>query len=178
MQVRPHWSSSKTRFFNNIEGSFSKASVVKAKNLRGVIPTRVAKGVINGLENEHACNIASGRETARLLAAVDHPNLRDVWDPANALVAGEVPYPDGYNRLPFDRIAHVHAKDCRVRDRKVTFHAFGEGQVDWQGQIHALARDGYRGWISLETHWGGPGGNKLEGSRICGRSLLEMATAP
>ena len=61
---------------------------------------------------------------------------------------------------------------------KVTFHAFGEGQVDWKGQIHALARDGYRGWISLETHWGGPGGNKLEGSRICGRNLLEMATAP
>jgi len=24
MQVRPHWSRSKTRFFNNIEGSFSK----------------------------------------------------------------------------------------------------------------------------------------------------------
>jgi len=135
-------------------------------------------GVMIGLENEHACNIATGRETARLLAAVDHSNLRVVWDPANALVAGEVPYPDGYNRLPFDRIAHVHAKDCRVRDRKVTFHAFGEGQVDWKGQIHALARDGYRGWISLETHWGGPGGNKLEGSRICGRNLLEMATAP
>jgi len=26
MQVRPHWSSSKTRFFNNIEGSFSRAT--------------------------------------------------------------------------------------------------------------------------------------------------------
>jgi sugar phosphate isomerase/epimerase len=98
----------------------------------------VGKGVMIGPEDEHACNIATGRETARLLAAVDHPNLRVVWDPANALVAGEVPYPDGYNRLPFDRIAHVHARDCRVRDRKVTFHAFGEGQVDWQGQIHAL----------------------------------------
>jgi len=31
MQVRPHWSSSKTRFFNNIEGSFSKARCLEQK---------------------------------------------------------------------------------------------------------------------------------------------------
>jgi hypothetical protein len=35
----------------------------------------------------------------------------------------------------------------------------------------ALVRDGYKGWISLETHWPGPGGDKLQASMICGRTL-------
>ena len=55
-----------------------------------------AHDLIIGLENEHACNIATGAETARVLAAIDHPNLKVVWDPANALVSGEKPFPEGY----------------------------------------------------------------------------------
>jgi sugar phosphate isomerase/epimerase len=49
--------------------------------------------------------------------------------------------------------------------------------VDWKGQIAALRRAGYRGWISLETHWTGPEGNKAEGSVICGRNLKTLAQA-
>ena len=59
------------------------------------------------IENEHACNIGTGEETSRVLAALDHPNLKVVWDPANALVAGENPFPEGYGRIPPGRIAHV-----------------------------------------------------------------------
>jgi sugar phosphate isomerase/epimerase len=79
------------------------------------------RGVTIGIENEHACNIGTGEETARLLAALDHPNLKVVWDPANALVAGENPFPEGYGRIPPVRIAHVHAKDCRVENHKATW---------------------------------------------------------
>jgi sugar phosphate isomerase/epimerase len=127
-----------------------------------------------GIENEHACNIATGAETARLLDAVAHPNLRVVWDPANAYVSGETPYPDGYRRLSTERIAHVHAKDCRMEDRQPAWCTFGEGGIDWKGQIRALAEDGYKGWISLETHWTGPRGDKREASVICGRRLKTM----
>lgn len=131
-------------------------------------------GVIVGLENEHACNIATGAETARLLDAVEHPGLQVVWDPANALVSGETPYPGGYEKLPAHRIGHVHAKDCRVEGHRPVWGPLGEGAIDWQGQIAALVRDGYRGWVSLETHWAGPDGNKLEGSKICGRNLASL----
>ena len=48
--------------------------------------------------------------------------------------------------------------------------------VDWRGQIAALARDGYHGWISLETHWPGPGGDKHLASMICGRNLKNLVT--
>jgi sugar phosphate isomerase/epimerase len=129
-----------------------------------------------GLENEHACNIATGAETARVLEAVAHPNLKLVWDPANAYVSGETPFPDGYRRLPVERIAHVHAKDCRVEGHRPIWCALGEGGIDWKGQIRALADDGYKGWISLETHWQGPNGDKREASVICGRNLRTMTS--
>lgn len=127
-----------------------------------------------GLENEHACNIATGAESARVLDALDHPALGLIWDPANALVAGESPYPEGYRQLPAGRIVHVHAKDCDVHGHTPTWGPLGEMSIDWVGQIAALRRDGFRGWISLETHWPGPGGDKREASLICGRSLRRM----
>jgi L-ribulose-5-phosphate 3-epimerase len=135
-------------------------------------------GRIIGLENEHACNIATGAETARLLEAVTHPNLKVVWDPANAYVSGETPFPDGYRRLPPGRIVHVHAKDCFVRDHRPAWGPLGECGIDWKGQIAALSADGYQGYISLETHWGGPGGDKHQASMICGRNLKALVDVP
>ena len=132
-------------------------------------------GLTIGIENEYACNISTGAETARLLAALDHPHLKVVWDPANALLSGEDPFPEGYGRLPPGRIAHVHAKDCWIENHKIAWAPLGEGIIDWKGQVAALARDGYTGWISLETHWPGPGGDKLQASMICGRTLMKMA---
>lgn len=134
------------------------------------------RGLTIAIENEHACNIATGEETARVLAALEHPSLKMVWDPANALVSGETPFPDGYGKLPPARIAHVHAKDCVREGGKLAWGPLGEGVIDWKGQIEALRRDGYAGWISLETHWPGPGGDKLEASRICGRNLRQMVS--
>jgi L-ribulose-5-phosphate 3-epimerase len=135
------------------------------------------RNLIIGLENEHACNIGTASETARVLAAVQHPNLQVVWDPANAYVAGENPFPDGYRLLPSDRIAHVHAKDCHLEGHKPIWGPLGTRDIDWKGQIAALLNDRYAGYLSLETHWPGPGGDKLEASRICGWNLKGLASA-
>ena len=134
-----------------------------------------AHGVVIGIENEHACNIATGAETARLMEAVRHPNLKVVWDPANARVAGELkPFPDGYRQLPAGSVAHVHAKDCRLEGQKAIWDQIGAGEIDWKGQVQALIEDGYRGYISLETHWAGPGNDKHLASMICGRNLKTL----
>lgn len=145
--------------------------------LRDLADKAAKQDLIIGLENEHACNIATGAETARVLAAIDHPNLKVVWDPCNALVSGENPFPEGYRRLTVSRIVHVHAKDCFVDGHKPTFGALGECGIDWRGQVEALASDGYKGFISLETHWTGPGGDKHAGSMICGRNLRALLAA-
>ena len=136
-----------------------------------------ARGLIIGLENEHACNVATGVEAGRVLAALDHPALKSIWDPANASILGEVPFPEGYAALPHDRIVHVHAKDCHVQGHKPTWGPLGEMGIDWRGQIAALKRDGYTGAISLETHWRGPDGDRLRASVICGEKLRTLAAA-
>ena len=145
-----------------------------ARALADLAVSAAREARIIGLENEHACNIATAAEAAAMLEAVPQPNLQLVWDPANAHVSGEQPYPHGYAKLAAARIAHVHAKDCRLTDHGPAWCALGEGGIDWIGQIGALAADGYQGWISLETHWQGPHGDKLEASRICGRHLQAL----
>ncbi len=145
-----------------------------AAALAGLAELAAPTGIDVGIENEHACNLGTAAEAARLLATVSHPSLHLIWDPANALVAGETPFPEGYGKLPGGRIAHVHVKDCRVAGHTPEWLELGLGSIDWTGQIAALRRDGYRGWFSLETHWRGPAGDKLEASMICGRNLLRM----
>ena len=135
------------------------------------------RNLIIGLENEHACNVATGAESARLLNTLVHPNLKLVWDPANALCSGENPFPEGYSKLPKDRIVHVHAKDCHMEGHKPVWGPLGTRAVDWKGQIAALRADGYTGWLSLETHWPGPAGDKLQGSKICGWNLRGLSAA-
>jgi L-ribulose-5-phosphate 3-epimerase len=116
------------------------------------------------IENEPACNTATGAESAKLLAAVKSPNLMLNWDPGNAAASGETPYPYGYNLLPKDRIGHCHCKDAVKKGEGYDWAAMGAGIIDWAGQFAALKRDGYHFAVSLETHWHG-GGTPEESSR-------------
>ncbi|MBL8174063.1 MAG: sugar phosphate isomerase/epimerase [Bryobacterales bacterium] len=144
--------------------------------LDGLARKAQPEGLIVGLENEHACNIATASETKKVLDVLDHSNLQVVWDPANCLISGEDPFPAGYKLLPPARIAHVHIKDCHLDGHKPVWGPVGTRAIDWKGQIAALHADGYPGCISLETHWPGPGGNKYEASWICGWNLRGLAS--
>jgi len=117
------------------------------------------KGVILVLENELACNTATGAESAKVLSAVRSPYLMLNWDPGNAATHDEKPYPDGYDLLPKDRIGHCHCKDAlkKTDGNGYEWAAMGRGSIDWAGQFRALRRDGYRLAVSLETHWSGAG---------------------
>ena len=139
------------------------------------------RGLTLVIENEMACNTATGAESARLLAEVKEPALELNWDPGNASHRDEVPYPDGYARLPKGRIGHVHCKDAsRGGDGKTwEWAAMGRGVIDWAGQFRALKQDGYRRAVTLETHWKG-GGTPEESSRqsFAGmKALLQKAGA-
>jgi sugar phosphate isomerase/epimerase len=123
-------------------------------------------GLIIGLENDRACNIATAQEMGGILAAIDHTNLQVVWDPASAYISGEKPFPTGYQMLDPTRIALVHAKDCTLEGHRPIWAPVGEGDIDWQGQIDALAEDHYNGAIDLETYW--------PGIRDCVRNLRRM----
>lgn len=110
------------------------------------------------LENESACNTATGAEAARTLSAVQSSYFKLNWDPGNAAARDEVPFPNGYSLLPKSRIGYLHCKDIiRKPDGKTEWMAMGRGTIDYVGQFQALKRDGYRGTLSLETHWRGAG---------------------
>jgi L-ribulose-5-phosphate 3-epimerase len=156
-------------YWRTVEPEKTYAEVLKALGWLGDLAAK--EDLIIGLENEHACNVATGRETAIILNACQHPNVKLVWDPANALCAGENPFPEGYGLLPKGRIIHVHAKDCHIEGHKPVWGPLGTRHVDWKGQIEALLADGYRGAVSLETHWPGPNGDKFNASVICGWNL-------
>ena len=133
------------------------------------------KGATLTLENELACNTATGDEAARLLNAVRERTLMLNWDPGNAAARGEVAYPDGYAKLPKDRIGHVHCKDVVfTADRKSEWVPMGKGIIDWTGQFRALQKDGYRGALSLETHWRLKGGTPEESTRQSMAGMREL----
>jgi len=110
------------------------------------------------LENEPSCNTATGAESARTLGAVRSPNFKLNWDAGNAASRGEIAYPDGYQHLPKNRIGYMHCKDVvRGAGDKYEWMKMGAGIIDYVGQFRALKKDGYRGVVSLETHWRGAG---------------------
>jgi L-ribulose-5-phosphate 3-epimerase len=146
--------------------------------LRDAASKAAKKGIILVLENENSCNTATGAEAAKVLSAVQSPSFMLNWDPGNAAASGEIPYPDGYNLLPKDRIGHCHCKDF-VKTGKGDWAPMGGGMIDWAGQFKALKHDGYHFAVSLETHWEG-GGSKEESSRQSWagmKKLLQQADA-
>jgi L-ribulose-5-phosphate 3-epimerase len=146
--------------------------------LRRAAAAAARRGVVLTLENEHACNTATGAEAARLLNAIDDNALMLNWDPGNAAAHGETPFPDGYSKLPKERVAHMHLKDVQEpRNGKREWALMGKGTIDFVGQFRALKRDGYTGALSLETHWRGAG-TPEESTRQCMaglRALLDRA---
>jgi len=149
------------------------------EKLRQAAEKAGGKGITLLLENESACNTATGAEAAQVLAAVKSSSFMLNWDPGNAAASGETPFPNGYNLLPKERIGHCHCKDVIRNGEKYDWAAMGKGFVDWVGQFKALKRDGYHYAVSLETHWRGAGSaeNSTTASWAGMRDALRKAAA-
>lgn len=87
----------------------------------------------------------------RFLDAVGVPGLRVLWDPGNSVFSGmrADPFPAEY-QLGKDLIEHIHVKDPAGTTGYVRL---GDGDLPWGDIVGTLRADGYRGWLSLETHW-------------------------
>ena len=109
-----------------------------------------ARGLTLLVETEEGHWANTGARTAELVHRTCAANLAVNWDPANALIEGDVPYPNGYDAVR-SLVRNVHFKDviCHPDGR---WEIAADGQVDWAGQISALLRDGYSGPIAIEPH--------------------------
>jgi sugar phosphate isomerase/epimerase len=132
-------------------------------------------GVTLVLENESSTNVGTGAEIARLVNEVRSPHLAGLWDPGNAMYAGEVPYPSGYHAVR-QFIAHVHIKDVKrtAKARGLETVPPGRGDVDFEGQLRALKADGYAGVLSLEPHYHPQGLTSAQSAEECVRALQKL----
>ena len=149
--------------------------------LRSAAETCGKQGILLVLENEFACNTATGRESARTMNAVQTPHLALNWDPGNAVMRGELDaFPVAWNLIPKDRIHHCHCKNAiKGAGDKIEWSPVDKGYIDWAAQFRALKQMGYHDAVSLETHWHG-GGTPEESTRISWAGMkqaLEAANA-
>ena len=129
------------------------------EKLQDAAETAGQQGILLVLENEFACNTATGRESAETLAGVPSKHLALNWDPGNAVMRGELDaFPAGWAAIPKDRIHHCHVKNAvRNTAGKIEWAPVDKGFIDWAAQFRELKQAGYRGAVSLETHWRGAG---------------------
>lgn len=109
-----------------------------------------AAGLQLAIETEEGFWADTGEHSAQVVRTINHPALGINWDPANSFCAGDDPYPEGYSHVR-ELVHHVHFKDA-MRDPSGEAQFALHGEIDWAGQIQALADDGYDGYISVETH--------------------------
>ncbi len=162
---------------------FSYSRVKEPQKAYPYVRDRLAKAaemagknnIVLVLENEMDCNVGTGVELGRILKDINNPNLRGNWDPGNAVMLGEVPYPDGYNAVK-GLFAHMHVKDARKDPTtgRLRWAPVGAGVIDWKGQIKAVLDSGYNGTMSLETHYRRADGNRVESSRESLLGLLKI----
>ena len=103
-----------------------------------------SEGVSLLIENETSCNVATCAELAAMLKLVPSKAFGCNWDVDNGHSMGETPFPDGYALLPKHRIHNVQIKGRSILDYPQ--------KLDWSTIFNALAKDGFKDCIGLETH--------------------------
>jgi len=138
-------------FWRHEDAPLTEAALCEA--YAPVLPLLADSGVVMGLEADPSVNGHTSAILAGYIRAIGSPSVRAVWDGGNLLFApdGEVPV-DGYALLK-DLICHVHIKDAMKTADGEQAVRVGTGEANIAGQLRLLVRDGYQGYLSLETHY-------------------------
>ncbi|MGQ9901936.1 MAG: sugar phosphate isomerase/epimerase family protein [Fimbriimonadales bacterium] len=146
--------------------------------LERALPHAERAGILLGLENEHSCQVGTGAELAQILRQLNSPYLVGVWDPGNAFVLGESAQAGFATAQPYVR--HIHIKDAvRQPDGSLKWVVVGQGEIGYREHFQQIARSGYTGYLSLETHARIDGHTQAEVSRQClhaMQTLIEQTT--
>jgi sugar phosphate isomerase/epimerase len=120
------------------------------------VPAQILRryGKIMLLEADPGVHTTNHAQLAAFLDKLAHPAFAALYDPGTEIYdpCGEIPFPDGY-RAVRKWLRHIHIKDAVKGPDGPKCVKPGTGQVDYPGLLQALNEDGYRGWLSLETHY-------------------------
>lgn len=100
------------------------------------------------LMNDSQTTVATGAQLAELIEAVDHPAVRALWHPAEAVRAGEDPMTGVETIEPY-----VDAVRCADLDGIGGWSPapIGEGEVELFGQLEYLSYAGFDGLLDLQV---------------------------
>ena len=127
--------------------------------LRQVLPTAERLGIALAIEAGSPAGslIYNLKTMQKLLDTAGLEGLRALFDCAHYHMRGDSPV-TAFNTLK-DRIVHMHAKDAAGDPENIVFPPLGQGEVDFDGLLGAMARTGYDGYIAMEYEafaWGFP----------------------
>ncbi|AEM72779.1 sugar phosphate isomerase/epimerase family protein [Caldicellulosiruptor acetigenus] len=100
-------------------------------------------------ENEKEIYGSNAERCFKILSAINSPNLRATFDPANFVLCKVEVYPHAFELLK-DYIEYVHIKDAKFSDGSVTVAGESDGRV--KDVIEALKKMGFYGFLSIEPH--------------------------
>lgn len=162
-----------------------------AQRMRAFAPRAEAAGITIGVENCSGYIAINAERALELIAAVDSPSLRLVFDTGNAIAYG-------YDSLEYlervlSFVAHVHVKDAvatpsSMTSPEPTFTLPGQGEAEVKPVLRALVAAGYEGCLSIEPEMahaihlerGAPDAERMEVFRASARALelLLLQTFP
>jgi L-ribulose-5-phosphate 3-epimerase len=122
------------------------------------------EGVKLLVENEASCNVGTSAELVSICGLVKSRHFGINWDPVNELPLKAVPFPDGFKKLPMDRLLNVQMKARAL--------VVGPDFLDWKGIFGALDAAGYGGQVGLETHVFD--GTLIEKAHMCMAKIREI----
>ncbi len=99
-------------------------------------------------ENEKDIYGDIGSRCVDLMKTIDSPKFRTAFDFANFVQCGDHPLDNWPELKPYS--VHIHIKDAKLADGKVTPAGQGDGQLE--PILIDLHKSGYAGFVSLEPH--------------------------
>ena len=108
------------------------------------------EGVTLLLENEKGIVTDTLARCETVVKAINHANLRFLWDSANFIQVGEAQVVERGWPLLNDYIGAVHIKDAVLADGHVVAAGEGDGQLPLL--LSLLKEKGFQGFLTLEPH--------------------------
>lgn len=96
-------------------------------------------------------NFVRSSSVVPILAKIDHPALRVIWDLGNTFAANEAPA-QGFNLFK-DRLAYVQVKDGIKNNEDWQLCLLGKGNVPLRQAFELLLADEYQGAFSVEWEY-------------------------
>lgn len=132
------------RIFSNIGRELEETEI--RENLKRLCEKAKKENIELLMENERATLAESPVDCARLMENIDNINI--IYDLSNAFLENHKVF-EAYENSK-ERITYIHLRDYDLKKEK--YAHLGEGDIGIKEFMKTLKKDGFNGFVSIETH--------------------------